>query len=123
MGDGMDCLPGMRAVEASMPGKSTLTADAAEEAALRALCHIPAGRGCGATPDVRRHPVVDRPTARTARAHMSGRVVVRQAAMEEVCAGVPKLALYSALVPLIGDLERALLASIANCRCSRRLKT
>src|SRR5688500_12106996 len=33
----MDCLPGMRAVEASMPGKSTLTADAAEQAALRAL--------------------------------------------------------------------------------------
>src|SRR5918998_5090292 len=37
MGDGKDCLPGMRAVEASMPGKSTLTADAAEHAALRAL--------------------------------------------------------------------------------------
>src|ERR671929_962157 len=37
MGDGLDCLPGMRAVEASMPGKSTLTADAAEQAALRAL--------------------------------------------------------------------------------------
>src|ERR687897_2393430 len=37
MGDGMDCLPGMRAVEASMPGKSTLTADAAERATLRAL--------------------------------------------------------------------------------------
>jgi transposase len=37
MGDGMDCLPGMRAVEASMPGKSTLTADAAERVALRAL--------------------------------------------------------------------------------------
>src|SRR5918994_3598658 len=37
MGDGVDCLPGMRAVEASMPGKSTLTADAAEQAALRAL--------------------------------------------------------------------------------------
>src|SRR5919106_4339800 len=37
MGDGIDCLPGMRAVEASMPGKSKLTADAAEQAALRAL--------------------------------------------------------------------------------------
>src|ERR671912_1836895 len=37
MGDGMDCLPGMRAVEASMAGKSTLTADAAEQATLRAL--------------------------------------------------------------------------------------
>src|SRR5215212_510845 len=37
MGDEMDCLPGMRAVEASMPGKSKLTADAAEQAALRAL--------------------------------------------------------------------------------------
>src|SRR3954468_3825300 len=37
MGDEMDCLPGMRAVEASMPGKSTLTADAAEQAALRGL--------------------------------------------------------------------------------------
>src|SRR3954471_3657597 len=33
----MDCLPGMRAVEASMPGKSTLTADAAEQAVLRDL--------------------------------------------------------------------------------------
>src|SRR3954466_15176875 len=37
MDDGMDCLPGMSAVEASMPGKSTLTADAAERAALRNL--------------------------------------------------------------------------------------
>src|SRR3954469_15642582 len=37
MGDGIGCLPGMRAVEASIPGKSTLTADAAEQAALRAL--------------------------------------------------------------------------------------
>src|SRR4051812_5715006 len=33
----MGCLPGMRAVEASMPGKSKLTADAVEQAALRAL--------------------------------------------------------------------------------------
>src|SRR3954470_22277233 len=37
MSDGMDCLPGMRAVEASMVGKSKLTADAAEQATLRAL--------------------------------------------------------------------------------------
>src|SRR4051794_41843627 len=37
MGDGMDCLPGMRAVEASMPGKSMLTAEAGEQTALRAL--------------------------------------------------------------------------------------
>src|SRR3954469_21019869 len=37
MGNGMACLPGMRAVEASMPGKSKLTADAAEQAVLRAL--------------------------------------------------------------------------------------
>src|SRR5690349_23695613 len=37
MGDGKDCLPRMGAVEASVPGKSTLTADAAEQAALRAL--------------------------------------------------------------------------------------
>src|SRR4051795_8705377 len=37
MGDGLDCLPGIRAVEASMPGKSKLTADAAEQAALRVL--------------------------------------------------------------------------------------
>src|SRR5688572_32093171 len=37
MGDGMDCLLGMKAVEASMPGKSKLTADAAEQATLRGL--------------------------------------------------------------------------------------
>src|ERR671928_2098453 len=37
MGDGKDCLLGMRAEEASMPGKSKLTADAVEQAALRAL--------------------------------------------------------------------------------------
>src|SRR6476620_9408655 len=37
MGDGIDCLPGMRGVEASMPGKSKLTADAAEQAVLRDL--------------------------------------------------------------------------------------
>src|SRR4051812_49826645 len=33
----MDCLPRMGAVEATMAGKSKLTADAAEQAALRAL--------------------------------------------------------------------------------------
>src|SRR3954467_7093831 len=37
MGDGLDCLPGMRAMEASMAGKSKLTADAAEQATLRGL--------------------------------------------------------------------------------------
>src|SRR3954453_9426661 len=37
MGDGKECLPGMRAVEASMPGKSTVTADAVEQATLRDL--------------------------------------------------------------------------------------
>src|ERR1044071_5385901 len=37
MGDGIACLPGMRAVEASMPGKSKLTADAPERATLRDL--------------------------------------------------------------------------------------
>src|SRR5919112_2499937 len=37
MGNGKDCLPGMRAVEASMPGKSKLTADAAEQTGLRGL--------------------------------------------------------------------------------------
>src|SRR4029453_8241613 len=37
MDDGKDCLPGMRAVEASMPGKSTLMADAVEQAALHGL--------------------------------------------------------------------------------------
>src|SRR4051795_8280429 len=37
MRDGMDCLPGMRAVEASMAGKSKLTAGGAEQARLRAL--------------------------------------------------------------------------------------
>src|SRR5689334_23612894 len=40
MEDGMDCLPGMSAVEASMPGKSKLTADAAERAALRDLSKL-----------------------------------------------------------------------------------
>src|SRR3954453_13532268 len=45
MRDGMNCLPGMRAVEASMPGKSTLTADAAEQAPLPAL---PKSEQCGA---------------------------------------------------------------------------
>src|SRR4051812_17602038 len=37
MGDGMDCLPGVSVEEASMPGKSTLTAEAGEQTALRAL--------------------------------------------------------------------------------------
>jgi len=37
MDDGIDCLPGMRVVEASMPRKSKLTADAAEQATLRDL--------------------------------------------------------------------------------------
>jgi len=37
IGDGLDCLPGIGAVEASMAGKSKLTADAAERATLRAL--------------------------------------------------------------------------------------
>src|SRR3954453_11978319 len=37
MGDGKECLPGMSAGEASMPGKSTVTADAVEQATLRDL--------------------------------------------------------------------------------------
>src|SRR3982750_4126477 len=38
MGDGIDCLSGMRAVwRPSMPGKSKLTADAAKQDALRDL--------------------------------------------------------------------------------------
>ena len=37
------------------------------------LRHLPAGRGCGVTADLRRHSVADRPTAGTARASMSGR--------------------------------------------------
>src|SRR3954454_11934397 len=37
MGDGTAWLSGMRAVEASMPGKSTVTADAVEQATLRDL--------------------------------------------------------------------------------------
>src|SRR3954467_3413879 len=37
MGDGMDCLPGMRAVEASMPGKSKVTAGGGAGAVLRGL--------------------------------------------------------------------------------------
>src|SRR4051795_9950119 len=48
MGDGKDCLPGMRAVEASMAGRSTLTADAAERAALRALSKSEQRSGPGA---------------------------------------------------------------------------
>src|ERR1044071_9583476 len=47
MGDGMDCLPGMRAVEASMAGKSMLTADAAEQAGLRALAKSEERGGAG----------------------------------------------------------------------------
>jgi hypothetical protein len=37
MSDGKGCLPGMRTVEASMPGESTLTAEAAEQAVSRNL--------------------------------------------------------------------------------------
>src|SRR3954447_5108568 len=48
MDDGRDCLPGMRAMEASMAGKSTLTADAAEQAALRALSKSERRGGPGA---------------------------------------------------------------------------
>jgi transposase len=40
MDDGKDCLSEMRTVEASMPGRSTLTADAVEQAALRALSEL-----------------------------------------------------------------------------------
>jgi hypothetical protein len=38
----------------------------------RPLRYIPTGRGRGAPTDIRRNPVADRPTARTARASMSG---------------------------------------------------
>ena len=44
---------------------------------------------------------------------MSGRAVVRQAAMGEVCTGVPKSALCSALVPSIGTLR----ARLARAEC------
>src|SRR3954465_15201987 len=48
MGDGMGYFPGMRAVEASMAGKSKLTADAAERATLRALSKSEERGGPGA---------------------------------------------------------------------------
>src|SRR3954452_13057544 len=48
MRDEMDCLPGTRVVEASMAGKSKLTADAAEQAALRALSKSEQRSGPGA---------------------------------------------------------------------------
>src|SRR5438105_1304113 len=38
----------------------------------RALRHVPDGRGRGTATDVGRHPVADRPAARTARTGMSG---------------------------------------------------
>jgi hypothetical protein len=43
---------------------------------------------------------------------MSGVAIVREAAIGEVCAGVPKSALRSALVPPIGGFEPALLAGL-----------
>jgi len=48
MDDGMDYFPGRRAVEASMPGKSKLMADAAERAALRGLSKSEQRGGPGA---------------------------------------------------------------------------
>src|SRR3954452_18905727 len=48
MRDEMDCLPGTRVVEASMAGKSKLTADAAEQARLRALSKSEQRSGPGA---------------------------------------------------------------------------
>jgi hypothetical protein len=48
---------------------------------------------------------------------MSGEVIVRQATIGEVSAGLPKSALRDALAPSVGGFERALLAASANCRC------
>jgi hypothetical protein len=44
---------------------------------------------------------------RPARARMTGGVIVRQVAIVEVCAGVPKPALYSPPVPSLDGFERA----------------
>jgi hypothetical protein len=57
---------------------------------------------------------------RAARAGISSVEMVRQAAIGEVCAGVPESARCSASVPSIGGFERTLLATSTNCRCSRR---
>src|SRR3954452_3659047 len=53
---------------------------------------------------------------------MSGVEIVRQAAIGEVCAVVPKSARCGASVPSIGGFERTLLTTNMNCRCSRRSK-
>jgi hypothetical protein len=68
----------------------------------RSLCRFLAGRGGGVATDVRRDPVANRSGARTGRARISAEVIARQAAIGEVCAGVPKSAPWSALVPSIG---------------------
>jgi hypothetical protein len=59
---------------------------------------------------VRRHRVADRSVAGTVRARTSSVAIVRKAAIGEVCAGVPKSALCSALVRPIGGFEPALFA-------------
>ncbi len=53
---------------------------------------------------------------------MSAGVIVRQAAIGEVCAGVPKSALCSALERSIGRLQRALLASTAKFPLLKAIK-
>ena len=57
----------------------------------RPLCHFPNGRNRGATVDVRRHPVADRPAAGTTCASMrEQRDQMRQATTAKVCLDLAK---------------------------------
>src|SRR6516162_5304879 len=110
------------AVVADQPAREA-DQDRREGCEPRPLRHLPNGRNRGATADVRRYPVADRPTAGTACASMSEqRDQMRQATSAKVCLDLAKSARFIVSALSTASFNRPLLALSTICRCPSRSK-
>jgi len=96
--------------------------DRREGCESRPLRHLPNGRNRGATVDVRRYPVADRPTAGTACASMSGQRDQMRQATAKVCLDLAKSARFIVSVLSTASFNRPLLELSTICRCPNRSK-
>jgi hypothetical protein len=88
----------------------------------RALRDLPDGRGGGAATDVRRHPVADRPAARTASTRMRATGETRRATTPEVRPDAGGATRLSTSTRSTKGFDRLPGTRHAICRCSRRPK-
>ena len=91
---------------------------------IRALRHLPSGRGRGLAADVRQHPVADRPAAGAARPGMRDhRHQMRQAATAQVRLDTAKSARFSGSVPSTHRFAASMRAAGTIYPCPRRSET